>query len=75
MVTIEQLKKLLNKKGKDLSDKELGGMLKLQYQLANAFFDSWQKKDKVISVSSTVVVNRKNGKCISVYTFGFLYAR
>lgn len=74
MITIEEHKRELEKKGFYLSDQETEKLLDAQYQLANIFFEMWAKQTKQPTViSGTVITRKKNGNCISNEFFSFLY--
>ena len=74
MITIEEHKRELEGKGFALSDQETEKLLNAQYQLANIFFEMWVKQTKQpMVISSTIVTRKKDGNCISVDIFSFIY--
>ncbi len=53
MITIEELRKTLPEKYKNLSDEELTKLHKTMYGLANVFFDMWVKKVNKNAINRT----------------------
>ncbi len=74
MITVEEHKKTLEAKGIYLTEENVGKLLTVQYKLANVFFDMWVKQTnpKVI-MGAGIVVHKKNGNCISIQSFSFIY--
>lgn len=57
MITISEHKKILEAKGINLTDENLGKLLELQYKLANVFFDIWIKQTQSIFISIEIIAH------------------
>jgi hypothetical protein len=74
MISIAEHKKTLEAKGIHLTDENVGKLLTVQYKLANVFFDIWVKKTTPNVVMGVgVAIHKKNGNCIFVESFSFVY--
>lgn len=74
MISVAEHKKILEAKGIYLTDENVGKLLILQYKLANKFFDMWVKKTNTnVVMGAGIVVHKKNGNCLFVESFSFVY--
>ena len=74
IITIEEHKKTLETKGIHLTEENVGKLLTVQYKLANVFFDMWVKQTNPnVIIGAGIRVHKKNGNCISVESFSFVY--
>lgn len=74
MIKVEEHKRTLEAKGIYLTDESVGKLLTVQYKLANVFFDMWVKQTNPnVVIGTGIVIHKKNGNCISIQTFSFVY--
>lgn len=74
MITVEEHQKTLSAKGIYLPDEQVEVLLNLKYKLALVFHTDWKMKTRqntIVGIST--VVHKKNGDCISIQSFAFVY--
>ncbi|OHA52534.1 MAG: hypothetical protein A3A97_03925 [Candidatus Terrybacteria bacterium RIFCSPLOWO2_01_FULL_40_23] len=73
MIPIEDFRKSLGETGRMLPQREIEGLLRLHYQIADVLFDLWIRKTAKTVVSAQIQIHKQDGNIIEVFNFGFIY--